>query len=142
MAAAAPGGTPSEVSRRRLAADARRGRPLVAHVVVAYVGHNGLMDFARPEMPSAAADGAARSAVVLACKSRGYFAGPLRRTSAHRLLLTTGFMAPEAYTLDAALQTWLAGGTAAATREASAKAYHRYQKCGLRGARRLFAAEP
>jgi hypothetical protein len=124
---------------------AKNAAPLAAggaaHVV-AYVGHNGLMDFALPDVPAAAPRRPARSAIVLACKSRGYFTKPLRRAGAHRLLLTTGFLAPEAYSLDAALEAWLAGGTTAATRETAAKAYHRYQNCGLRGARRLFAAEP
>ena len=110
--------------------------------VVAYVGHNGLMDFTLPEPPAPARGAAPRSAIVLACKSRGYFERPLERVGAHGLLLTTGFMAPEAYTLDAALRAWLAGGTPAQCHEAAAQAYHRYQKCGLRGARRLFWTEP
>lgn len=112
-----------------------------AHLVV-YVGHNGLMDFALPPQPSQARGGPPRSAIVLACKSKGHFQRPIEQAGAEPLLLTTGFMAPEAYTLDAALGAWLGGGTPSHVREAAARAYHRYQKCGLRGARRLFWALP
>ena len=112
-----------------------------AHVV-AYVGHNGLMDFPLPSQPAPTTGALPRSAVVLCCKSQSYFAAPLQQAGAHRLLLTTGFMAPEAYTLDAALKAWLAGKPPQAVHEAAAQAYHRYQRCGLAGARRLFRAEP
>lgn len=106
--------------------------------VVAYVGHNGLMDF-RLETPAPASkESPARSAVVLACASKSYFVDYLRATGAHPLLLTTGLMAPEAYTLDSALRSWIAKGTTAAAIEGAAGAYNRYQKCGLGPARRLF----
>ena len=112
-----------------------------AHLA-AYVGHNGLMEFALPAQPRPQAGSLPRAAIVLACKSRGHFQRPIERAGAEPLLLTTGFMAPEAYTLDAALKSWLAGEPRAQVHTAAARAYHRYQKCGLRGARRLFAAEP
>ncbi len=47
-------------------------------------------------------------------------------------------MAPEAYTLKAAIDGWLLGEIGNKIRERAAKAYHRYQKCGITGARRLF----
>jgi hypothetical protein len=106
--------------------------------VAAYVGHNGLMDF-RLETPAPASKASpARSAIVLACASKSYFLDHLRTTGAHPLLLTTGLMAPEAYTLDSALRSWIAKGTTAAAVEGAAGAYNRYQKCGLGPARRLF----
>ncbi len=46
-------------------------------------------------------------------------------------------MAPEAYTLRAALDGWLRHETAEHVRERAAAAYHNYQKCGIAGARRL-----
>jgi hypothetical protein len=48
-------------------------------------------------------------------------------------------MAPEAYVLNAAVEGWLAGESGEQVRERAAKAYHSYQKCGLRAARGLFA---
>lgn len=94
------------------------------------------MEFA-PPASKAPADPRKRETIVLACKSRQYFTAPLRCTGATPLLWTTGFMAPEAYTLDAALQGWVRDESDAQVRERAAKAYDQWQKCGLSGARRL-----
>jgi hypothetical protein len=110
-----------------------------AHVTV-FVGHNGLMDFSLPP-PGAAQRETPSSSIVLACASKSYFLERLRSAGSHPLLLTTGLMAPEAYTLDAALRAWIGAGSAASAREAAAVAYDRYQKCGPRAARRLFWSE-
>jgi hypothetical protein len=104
--------------------------------LIAYVGHDGLMEFpppviAPPEMPNE------RDVIILACVSRSYFKEPLKSTGASPLLWTTGFMAPEAYTLRDALDGWVAGETDAAIAERAAQAYNTYQKCGINGARRL-----
>jgi hypothetical protein len=108
-----------------------------SHLLV-FVGHNGLMNFSlsTPAPPEAKAE--ARSAMVLACASKPYFLDRLQAIGAHPLLLTTGLMAPEAYTLDAAIRSFVGGGATDAVIEAAAGAYNRYQKCGLKGARRLF----
>ena len=108
-----------------------------AHLV-AFVGHNGLMDFSLGKAPSGLPDSPVRSSVVLACASQPYFLPHLARGGSYPLLLTTGLMAPEAYTLDAVLKSWLGGESASAVHEAAAVAYDRYQKCGLKAARRLF----
>ena len=108
-----------------------------AHLL-AFVGHNGLMDFSLGQAPAGLPNSPARSSVVLACASQPYFSPHLARGGSYPLLLTTGLMAPEAYTLDAVLTSWLSGERASAAHEAAAAAYHRYQKCGLKAARRLF----
>jgi len=110
--------------------------------VVAYVGHNGLMDFSLETPAPASRESPPRSAIVLACASKSYFAEHLGPAGAHPLLLTTGLMAPEAYTLDSTLRSWIAKGTTAAAIEGAADAYNRYQKCGLGPARRLFWGQP
>ena len=112
-----------------------------AHAVV-YVGHDGLMDFKLKETPKAVKDAPARSAAVFACASREYFQDILKGIGAHALVLTTGLMCPEAYTLDATLQAWFSGADARSTREAVARAYRKYQKCSIKAARGLFAGEP
>ncbi len=112
-----------------------------AHLL-AYVGHNGLMDFSLKAPARSAVDAPARSAIVLACASKSYFLEPLRSAGAHPLLLTTGLMAPEAYTLDSAVRSWIGERTTEATVEAAARAYDRYQKCGIGAARRLFWGAP
>jgi len=109
--------------------------------LVAFVGHNGLMDFHPGEILPRPPDAQPSSSVILACASKPYFLDKLRLVGSHPLLLTTGLMAPEAYTLDAVLRTWFRGQTPEAVREAAAAAYTRFQGCGIIAARRLFSAE-
>ncbi len=109
--------------------------------VAVFVGHNGLMDFGLATTPQGAKEGQARGSMILACASKPYFLEPLRRAGSHPLLLTTGLMAPEAYTLDAALKALFEGADSREIHESAAQAYNAYQKCGLRGARRLFYVE-
>jgi len=106
--------------------------------LVAYVGHDGLMDFPLPLIPRKKNE-IHRDAIILACASKQYFAELLRAAGAYPLLWTTNLMAPEAYTLKSALDGWIAGETNEQIHERAAAAYDKYQKCGLRGARRLFA---
>lgn len=110
-----------------------------AHVL-AFVGHNGLMDFAPPSMETGVSK-PGRAAMVLACASRPYFKDLLGRSGAYPLLLTTGLMAPEAYSLEAAVREWFATADPSAARAAAANAYDRYQKCGRRAAGRLFSVD-
>lgn len=109
-----------------------------ASQLVAYVGHDGLMDFQLEEVFQGTGSDQ-RETIILACISKRYFQASLRATGAYPLLWTTGLMAPEAYTLKAALNGWVAGETNEQVRERAAKAYDHYQKCGINGARRLFA---
>jgi len=106
--------------------------------LVAYIGHDGLMDFQLSRFPRKKND-AHRDAVVLACASKQFFAEPVRASGAYPLLWTTGLMAPEAYTLKSALDGWIEGENNEQIRDRSARAYDKYQKCGLRAAHRLMA---
>lgn len=107
--------------------------------VVAYIGHDGFMDFQLESVPRQA-NPAKREAIVLACISKSYFAEALRSTGAYPLLWTTGLMAPEAYTLKSALDGWILGEGNEQVRERAAAAYDKYQKCGIKGARRLLVS--
>ncbi|HEX9959620.1 MAG TPA: hypothetical protein VGB00_01645 [Pyrinomonadaceae bacterium] len=104
--------------------------------LIAFIGHNGLMDFSLENQP-AKKDDAKRDAVILACASRNYFTEPLRKTSARPLLWTTNLMAPEAYILHDALEGWTRGETDAQIRERAAEAYSKYQKISLKAAQNL-----
>jgi hypothetical protein len=104
--------------------------------LIAYVGHDGLMDFAL-EQGYPAQDKRIRETIILACISKRYYAPHLRTTGATPLLWTTGLMAPEAYTLKAALEGWVRKEAPTAVQERAAQAYNTYQKCGINGARRL-----
>jgi hypothetical protein len=106
--------------------------------LVAYVGHDGLMDFSLPSVPHKR-DDINREAIMLACASKQYFGDALKTSGAYPLLWTTNLMAPEAYTLKSALDSWINHESGEQIRERAAAAYDKYQKCGLRGAHRLFA---
>ncbi|NND77997.1 MAG: hypothetical protein HKN39_07415 [Flavobacteriales bacterium] len=102
--------------------------------LVAYIGHDGLMDFSvnvKYNAPVKDID-----AIVLACFSKDYFAIEFKRSGAIPVLWTTHLMAPEAYTLEAALRAWLNNKS---LKESAAQAYNKFQKCGLKGARNLFS---
>lgn len=102
--------------------------------VLAYIGHNGLMEFDVSSQPSK--DNLARGAIALACMSRLYFEELI--PASHTLLLTNGLMAPEAYTLDAAIRACVQGAESEQIVLAAATAYHKYQKCGMTAAKNLF----
>jgi hypothetical protein len=106
--------------------------------LVAYVGHDGLMDFSLDSLPQKA-DNHRRDAVMLACLSKRYFAEPLRNTGASPLLWTTGLMAPEAYVLKAAIDGWVLNEDGERIRRRAAAAYNQYQQCGINAASRLFS---
>ncbi len=103
--------------------------------LVAYAGHDGLMDFQLTALPQGKS--ANRQAIILACISKSYFSAPLRATGATPLVWTTGLMAPEAYTLKSAIDGWILHESNDQIRERAAVAYDKYQRCGLKGARRL-----
>ncbi len=106
--------------------------------LIAYVGHDAFMDFQIPPI-SGIKGKTPRAAIILACASKPYFAPYLKYTGADPLLWTTGLMAPEAYTLRAAIEGWIAGETGASVRLRAARAYDKYQHCGLQASERLFA---
>jgi hypothetical protein len=97
------------------------------------------MDFQLADLPRQT-NAARREAIILACASKAYFAEPLRSTGAYPLLWTTGLMAPEAYTLKDALDGWILKESNEQIRQRAAMAYDKYQKCGLKGARRLLVS--
>lgn len=105
--------------------------------LVAFVGHNGLMDFTLEKVPSKK-DDEKREAIILACASRQYFAAPLKETSAAvPLLWTTNLMAPEAYIIHDALEGWARGETNAQIRVRAASAYAKYQRINQKAAENL-----
>lgn len=104
--------------------------------LIAFVGHNGLMDFKLENQPPKK-DDEDREAIILACASRNYFAAPLKKTSAQPLLWTSNLMAPEAYILHDALEGWVNGETDEQVRTRAAKAYSKYQKISVKSAQNL-----
>ncbi|MEM6378854.1 MAG: hypothetical protein AAF705_11590 [Bacteroidota bacterium] len=107
--------------------------------LVSYIGHNGLMEFSvNGSFNNTTTQ--KKDAILLACISKSYFSSYLKQTKSNPLVWSTGLMSPEAYTLEWALQGWVAGETNKQIRERAAQAYNHYQKCGLRGAKRLLVS--
>ena len=104
--------------------------------LLAYIGHDGLMEFNLDETFSPA-NNTKRDAIVLACISKAYFKPYIKETGVNPLVWTTGLMAPEAYTLKWAIDGWILEESDEAIRERAAQAYNHYQKCGINGARNL-----
>lgn len=105
--------------------------------LLAYVGHNGLMDF-KVSVSYKLIEEEPRQVILLGCATKNYFQKEIIAAQADPLLWTNNLMAPEAYTLEAALNAWVDGkGNTQLLRE-SAKSYHRYQNSGLEAALRLF----
>jgi len=108
--------------------------------LIAYVGHNYHMDYDINPFKFGS-DGTTRDAIMLGCATAEYYRSLLKKVGASPILLTTNLMAPEAYTLDAAIDAYLQEKNLPAIHEAAAQAYHQYQKCGIKGARRLFTTQ-
>ncbi|WP_299114700.1 hypothetical protein [uncultured Winogradskyella sp.] len=104
--------------------------------LLSYIGHDGLMEF-NVEGNFTPFNTNKRDAIVLACISKDYFKPYFEQTKVNPLVWTTGLMAPEAYTLKSAIDGWILDETDLQIRERAAQAYHKYQKCGIKGARRL-----
>lgn len=105
--------------------------------LLAYVGHDGLMEFQLN--PPFKATEKSRDVIILACASKRFFSELVRQAGANPILWTTGLMAPEAYTLKSAIDGWLNHETNEQIDERAAQTYDQYQKCGIKGARNLFA---
>lgn len=108
--------------------------------LVVYMGHDGLMDFPLA-VDFAGRSGPNRSAIILACSSKSFFRELLQAPGATPLLWTTGLMAPEAYTLKAALDGWMQQESKEQIRKRAAGAYAQYQKCSTAAAMRLFSSD-
>lgn len=112
--------------------------PLERRPLVAYLGHDGLMDFALP--PEAVAKrGPGRQAIVLCCISERYFGPHLTAAGARPLLTTTQLMYPGGFILRDALAGWTRGETPAQIRQRAAAAYARNQGISVKAAAGVFS---
>ncbi|AUC17094.1 hypothetical protein BTO06_11630 [Tenacibaculum sp. SZ-18] len=108
--------------------------------LVAYIGHDGLMDFQLNEK-FINTDHKKRDVIILACYSKNYFQPHLEKANVNPLVWTTGLMAPEAYTIHDAIEGYINKESNEAIILRAAKAYNRYQKCGLQASKRLLVSE-
>lgn len=99
-------------------------------------GHNGLMDYDLDFIASE--DDIIRETSVIGCVSHSYFKDHLLASKGYPILMTTNLMAPEAYVMEALIESWLSLKNGAEIRKDAGSAYHQYQKCGINGATKLF----
>ena len=109
--------------------------------MVAYVGHDGLMEWDVPR-PVPAGNQHRPIAVALACKTQQFFTSHLQETGTKNYVLTKSLMAPEAYSLAAILDSWIKGQDAGHASLAASTAYAKYQKISLKAAQTVFVASP
>lgn len=112
--------------------------PVAEFPLAAYIGHCGLMEFSPPP-ESIARRGTGRDAIVLCCKSRGYFAAHLEAVNARPRLLSTQLMYPGGFLLRAALDGWMLGESSGQIRQRAASAYARNQTIPVKAAAGVFA---
>ena len=105
--------------------------------LIAYVGHDGLMDF-NINIDYTTDNKNKTDVIILACYSKHYFSPKIQKAKANPILWTTHLMAPEAYTLKAAIDGWILNESGTEIEERAAQSYNKYQKCGIKGARNLF----
>lgn len=95
--------------------------------LVAFVGHDGLMDGIEPAVPVTSGD-RPHGAVVVACFSRSWFSPLMKQAKVPLWVGTTNLLAAEAYSVEAAIRAYADGAAPAAMRAAAGKAYAKYQK--------------
>ncbi|MGC4044171.1 MAG: hypothetical protein QM758_10260 [Armatimonas sp.] len=105
--------------------------------LVAFIGHNGLMDAAMAPPPRV--PGNRTEVAVLCCLSARYFGARLRALGCRPILMTSQLMYPGSFLLDAAIEQWRRGGSLKTIRLAAARAYARNQKISVRAAAGVFA---
>ena len=106
--------------------------------LLAYIGHNGLMDFQLNEL-IANKDGKTRDCIILACISKKYFDIFIRQANANPIIWTNQLMCPEAYTLHDAIAGYINNEPFDAIRQRAIKAYSKYQKCSYKVAGNILA---
>ena len=104
--------------------------------LVAYIGHNALMDFSLD--PPKKTEGNDTEVIVLCCMSEAYFGDRLRGLGCKPLLTTQQLMYPGSFILHAVLESWSNGGKPADLVNAAAKAYARNQKISVKAAAGVF----
>lgn len=104
--------------------------------LLAYIGHDGLMDFELKE-DFTNTDKQKRDVIILACYSKRFFSTHLKDANVNPIVWTSGLMCPEAYTVHDAITGYILHENNEAIRSRAAKAYAKFQKCSEKAARNL-----
>lgn len=109
--------------------------------LIAYIGHNGLMEFkVEVPLPTPAVKTVPRAAIALCCLSQSHFRLHLERIGAHPLILTRQLMYPAAQLLREGIAGWLEGADAAACTARAAAAYATNQNISRKAAAGVLAS--
>jgi hypothetical protein len=127
------------VAIRRCLLDFEAAVQTRAFDLAVYIGHNGLMDFSLPLPTGAAGSAGSADCIVLCCKSESYFRTRLGSLGGRPVLLTTQFMYPGSFILEAAAEAWLDGAALADVRERAGAAYAANQKIATEAGLGVFA---
>ncbi|MBR1996802.1 MAG: hypothetical protein IKC90_05315 [Akkermansia sp.] len=107
--------------------------------LVAFIGHNGLMDVDLPERGERAPR--STDAVVLCCMSDEWFSDRIRNLGCRPVLMTQQYMYPAGKAFTEALAAWLKSPQdAAAIHTAAGRAYAANQGISLKAAKGVFVA--
>ena len=119
-----------EVEGNKISAGGKAG-------LVAYVGHDGLMEF-RVEPPARDPARPPVVAVSLSCMSQHYFMPHLEKLKVKPYLLTTQLMYPGGFLLQGAAENWLAGQAGEPVRQRAATGYAKNQGISAKSAASVF----
>lgn len=109
---------------------------------LAFIGHNGLMEFKVPQFPANPNRKQSVDAVVLCCRSKAFFKDHLHTAGTRPMVMTASNMYPGAFILHDVLEEWFTGGNQKKLRLRAAKAYAKNQKISTKSALNVFAPLP
>jgi hypothetical protein len=108
--------------------------------LVAFIGHNGLMEHDRElPMPPRATDTPKRDVVSLSCVSRSWFSARFASAKLRPVLMTEQLMYPGAFILHDALEGWLLDESRSEIRQRAGRAYAKNQKISVKAALGVFS---
>ncbi|MBK1853421.1 hypothetical protein JO972_00465 [Verrucomicrobiaceae bacterium 5K15] len=110
--------------------------------LLAFIGHNGLMEFSLPALPANPKRKQDVSAVVLCCKSDRFFQKHTEPSGVTPLVMTASNMYPGAFILHDVIEGWLKHEDRGQLRLRAAKAYAKNQKISTKSALNVFAPLP
>ena len=105
--------------------------------LVIFNGHNGLMD-TDVDSVKWKKSSKKKETIAIGCISYDYFEGYSTQLNTYPLLSTNHLMAPEAYVLEGALNSWMEVHSKEKIHTDVANAYNKYQKYGFKGAKNIF----
>jgi len=110
--------------------------------LLAFIGHNGLMEFSLPPLSANPQRKQVVSTVVLCCQSKRFFTKHIEPSGAEAILMTASNMYPGAFILHDVIEGWLKKENPSQLRLRAAKAYAKNQKISTKSALNVFAPLP